>query len=151
MLDRMHMRRHHDNWLHWIRRVSRDVDEHYAAALRADEMYWPEFTSPENSEEVESSTRTSLVKFYSHRAVIESIPGATDDEGEHIGPILRTTYDDDEEEEEEESDHEEASYSGIGIVRIVRVLVFENFNHISNFTSLLEVLDKQLALSHVSV
>ena len=60
MLDRMHNRRHHDNWLHWIRRVSRDVDEHYEAALRADEMYWPEFTSPENSEEVKSSTRTSF-------------------------------------------------------------------------------------------
>ena len=74
-----------------------------------------------------------MVKFYSHRAVIESIPGAKDDEGEHVGPILRTTYDDDDEEEEEgESDHEEASYSGIGIVRGVRARCSsakrENFN-----------------------
>jgi len=71
MLDRMHMRRHHDNWLHWILRVSRDVDDHYESALRSNKMYWPEMIPPNNDDEDEGS---SLVRFYSHRANIESIP-----------------------------------------------------------------------------
>lgn len=100
MFARLHTRRHHDNWLHWMRRVSRDMDEHYYAATHANEVYWPEmelfdFVCASNGEE----DKKRSVKFYSHRASIETIPNIVEEE----------------EKQEEDSDDALSSTSRIGI------------------------------------